>query len=84
MAKETPAFPRGEIGNNATDPSQQAWDRLLGRFAQVRLEFAEGQFDRIEVGRLLGEINQRCARLALPQRFRSLRSAASKSPPRWG
>ena len=51
MVKEIPAFTRGKIGNNATDPSQQARDSVLGRFAQVRLEFAEGQFDRIEVGR---------------------------------
>jgi alkanesulfonate monooxygenase SsuD/methylene tetrahydromethanopterin reductase-like flavin-dependent oxidoreductase (luciferase family) len=29
---------------------------LLGRFAQVRLEFAEGQFNRFEVGRIIGEI----------------------------
>jgi hypothetical protein len=44
MAKETPAFLGGKIGNNATDPSQQAPDRLLGCFAQVRLELAEDQF----------------------------------------
>jgi len=26
---------------------------MLGRLAQMRLEFAEGQFDRVEVGRIL-------------------------------
>ena len=29
------------------------------RLAQMRLEFAEGQFDRVEVGRILREINAR-------------------------
>jgi hypothetical protein len=59
MAKEIPAFLRAEIGNNATDPTQEAWDGGLGRFAQMRLEFAEGRFDRVEVGRIFREINQR-------------------------
>jgi hypothetical protein len=36
MAKEIPAFLRAEIGNNATDPTQEARDGMLGRFAQMR------------------------------------------------
>src|SRR3979490_31435 len=62
MSKEVPAFLRAEIGNDATDPAQEAWDRVLGRLAQMRLEFAEGEFDRIEVGRILRKIDQGRAR----------------------
>src|SRR6266511_5774193 len=62
MAKEVPAFLRAEIGNDATDPTQEARDRMLGRLAQMRLEFAEGQFDRVEVGRILRKIDERRAR----------------------
>src|SRR5205823_7956267 len=70
MAKEIPASLRAESGNNATAPRQEARDGMLGRFAQMRLEFAEGQFDRVEVRRILREINQRRAR-----RFDRLRDA---------
>src|SRR5271167_1354166 len=62
MAKEVPAFLWAEIGNDTADPTQEARDRMLGRLAQMRLEFAEGQFDRVEVWRILRKINQRCAR----------------------
>ena len=62
MAKEVSAFLRAEIGNDATDPAQEAWDCLLGRLAQMRLEFAEGQLDRVEVRRILRKINERRAR----------------------
>jgi hypothetical protein len=30
--------------------------RPLGSFAQIRLELAEGHLDRIEIGRVLGQI----------------------------
>jgi hypothetical protein len=43
MAKVVPAFSRAEIGNDATDPMQEPQNRMLGRLAQMRLEFAEGQ-----------------------------------------
>jgi hypothetical protein len=49
MAKQVPAFLRTEIGNNATDPTQEPQNRMLGRFAQMPLEFAEGQLDLVEV-----------------------------------
>src|SRR5437773_12503313 len=62
MAKKVSAFLRAEIGNNATDPAQETRNGMLGRLAQMRLEFAEGQFDRVEVRRILGKIKQRCAR----------------------
>src|SRR5271169_6139276 len=62
MAKEVPAFLWAEIGNDTADPTQEARDRMLGRLAQMRLEFAEGQFDRVEVWRILRKINQRRAR----------------------
>ena len=56
MAKEIPAFLRGEAGNDATDPTQESGDGVFGRFAQMRLEFAEGQFDWVEVRRILRKI----------------------------
>jgi hypothetical protein len=40
MAKEFSAFLRAEIGNDATDPTQEPQNRTLGRLAQ---KFAEGQ-----------------------------------------
>src|SRR5262245_54303365 len=62
MAKEVPAFSRAEIANNATDPTQKPQYRMLGRLAQMCLEFAESQLDRVEVRGILRKINQRCAR----------------------
>ena len=62
MAKEVPAFLRAEIGNDATDPTQESQNCMLGRLAQMRLEFAEGQLDRVEVRRILRKINERRAR----------------------
>jgi len=46
MAKEVPALLRAAIGNNATDPTQEPQNRIFGRLAQMRLEFAEGQSAR--------------------------------------
>ena len=57
MAKEIPAFLRAEIGNDTTDPTQEAWDSYGGRFAAVPLWLAEGKFDRVEVRRILRQIN---------------------------
>jgi hypothetical protein len=48
MAKKVPAFLGAEIRNDATDPTQETRNGMLGGFAQMRLEFAEGQFDRLE------------------------------------
>jgi hypothetical protein len=62
MSEIVRAFLCGEIGNGATDPTPEARDRMLGRLAQMRLEFAEGQFDWVEVRRILRKINQRRAR----------------------
>lgn len=47
MAKEVSAFLWAEIGNDATDLAHEAWDCLLGRLAQMRLEFAKGQLDGV-------------------------------------
>jgi hypothetical protein len=66
MAKEFSAFLRAEIGNDATDPTQEPQNRTLGRLAQMRLEFAEGQLDRVEVRRILRKINQCRARCFAP------------------
>ena len=62
MSEIIGAFLCGEIGNGATDPTPEARDRMLGCLAQMRLEFAEGQFDWVEVRRILRKINQRSAR----------------------
>ena len=62
MAKKVPAFLCAEIRNDATDPTQETRNGVLGRFAQMRLEFAEGLFDRVEVGRIFREINQHRSR----------------------
>ena len=42
MAKDFSAFLRAEIGNAATDPTQEPQNRTLGRLAQMRLEFVVG------------------------------------------
>jgi hypothetical protein len=49
VPEEVSAFLSAEIGNNATDPPQEARNRVLGRFAQMRLHFAEGQLDWVGV-----------------------------------
>src|SRR5262245_40856825 len=56
MAKEVPAFARAEIANNATDPTQEPQNRMLGRLAQMCLEFPEGQLNRVEVRGILRKI----------------------------
>jgi hypothetical protein len=50
MAKEIPALRRAEVVNNASYPATRRG--MLGGFAQMRIEFAEGQFDWMEVGRI--------------------------------
>jgi hypothetical protein len=62
MAKKVGAFPRAEIRNNAADPTPETRNGMLGPLAQMRLEFAEGQFDRVEVRRIFGQIGQRRSR----------------------
>jgi hypothetical protein len=57
--EEVSAFLWAEISNNATDPAQEVRDRVLGRFAQMRLHFAEGRLDWVEVRRIRRKINQR-------------------------
>jgi hypothetical protein len=76
MSEIIGAFLCGEIGNGATDPTPEARDRMLGRLAQMRLEFAEGQFDWVEVRRILRKINQRRARS-----FDGLRDAGDPAAP---
>jgi hypothetical protein len=46
----------------AGDRSAAEANGMLGRFARMRFEFAEGKFDWIEVGRILRELDQRRAR----------------------
>ena len=53
MAKEVPAFLRAEIGNTPTNPTPEPQNGMLGRLAQMRLQFAEGQLDEVEFRRIL-------------------------------
>jgi predicted ester cyclase len=55
MAKEIPAFLRAEIGNDATNPTQEARNGMFGRLAQMRPAFPESQF---ECQRILRKIDQ--------------------------
>jgi len=58
VAQEISAFLGAESLNNATDPAQQAWNCVLGRLAQMRLEFAEGHLDWVKVGRIGRQIKE--------------------------
>jgi hypothetical protein len=44
------AFPRFEDAQERADGVVEAGDGACGKLAQVRLEFAVRQFDRVEVG----------------------------------
>ena len=44
------AFPRLENAQERADGAVEAGDGACGKLAQVRLEFAVRQFDRVEVG----------------------------------
>jgi hypothetical protein len=49
MTQEIPAFSWAEGGQNATDSVHEAGNSHLGRLAQMRLQFAEGLLNRIEI-----------------------------------
>jgi len=59
VTQEIPTFLWREGLHHATDSAQQARDGVLGCLAQVRLQFAESHFDRIEIGRIGRQIKQR-------------------------
>jgi hypothetical protein len=46
MAQEIPAFLGAECLNDATDPAQPSWNSVLDCLAQMRPQFAEGQYRR--------------------------------------
>ena len=54
MAKEFSAFLRAEIGNDATDPTQEPQNRTLSRLAQMRFEFAEASSIGLRSGEYFG------------------------------
>jgi hypothetical protein len=54
------AFVCAEARHEKADSPAQAPLGPLGGFAQIRLELAEGHLDRIEIGRVLGQISQFC------------------------
>ena len=52
MGKEVPAFLRAEIGNDATDPTQEPQNCMLGRLAQECLRLLKA---RVSIGLRSGE-----------------------------
>lgn len=58
VTQEVPAFAWGEDPHNAPNSAQQARNGALGSLAQMRLQFAEGQLDWIEIGRIGRQISQ--------------------------
>src|SRR3979409_9665 len=62
VREEVSAFLRTEIGNNAADPAHEARDCVLGGLAQMRLYFAEGRLDGVEIRRIRRKKKQRLAR----------------------
>src|ERR1700757_1673550 len=60
MSEVVRAFVRAEARHEKTYSAAQAALCPRGGFAQIRLEFAEGHLDRIEIGRVLGQISQFC------------------------
>jgi hypothetical protein len=58
MSQEVSAFLRTKSFNNATYPAQQTWNCVLGCLSQMRLQFAEGHLDGVEVGRIGRQINE--------------------------
>src|ERR1700686_5326658 len=54
-------FLRGEGGNDQADSTVKSLNCSLSCLAQKLFHFAEGQFDRIEIRRVLGQIPQCCA-----------------------
>ncbi len=49
MPQEISAFLCAESGQDAADSATEARNSLLGRFAQMRLQFAEGLLDWVEI-----------------------------------
>ena len=58
MSEVIGAFLRAECGHDGADPARETRDGSFGCFSQMRLEFAEGLFDRVEVWRVFGKITQ--------------------------
>jgi len=58
VTQEVPAFLWRESLHDAPDSAQQARDGVLGGLTEMRLQFAKGHLDRIEVGRIGRQIKQ--------------------------
>ena len=58
MPKEVPAFLWAEATDKPTNPADKTGNGALSCLTQVRLEFAEGRLDRIEVWRVCRQVNQ--------------------------
>src|SRR4051794_22091997 len=62
MSEVVRTFVCAEARHEEADSAAKAPLRTLGGFAQIGLELAEGHLDRIEIGRVLGQISQCMAR----------------------
>ena len=60
MSEVVRTFVCAEARHEEADSAAKAPLRALGGFAQIGLELAEGHLDRIEIGRVLGQISQIC------------------------
>ena len=55
------AFSTLEGGEEGANGAADAFTGALGELAHVRLEFAVGHLDRVEIGRILRQVAQRSA-----------------------
>ena len=58
MSEVIGAFLRAECGHDGANPARKTRDGSFGCLSQLRLEFAEGLFDRVEVRRVFRKITQ--------------------------
>ena len=56
MSEVTGAFLRAECGHKRADPAGETRNGSFGSFSEMRLEFAEGLLDRVEIRRIFGKI----------------------------
>ena len=61
MLEIVAAFPRAEGRDDQPNSAAETRNCSLSCFAQMCLQFAEGLFDRVEVGRILRKVAQRCS-----------------------
>ena len=58
MSEVIGTFLRAECGHDGANPARATRNGSFGCFSQIRLEFAEDLFDRVEVWRVFGKITK--------------------------